>query len=331
MTPEPSGASPTDRPTLSIVIVNYNTRDATLECLASVFGTVDSRRTEVILVDNGSHDASAETIREQYPLVTVVEAGDNIGFARGVNLGARYASGDYVLLLNPDTVVRDGSLDAIVDFAEQHPEYGMYGGRTLRPSGDVDPSSCWGEPTVWSLASFALGLSTAFKGSAVFDPESLGDWQRDSVREVPVITGCLLLMRRADWERLGGMDESFFLYGEDAEFSIRARRSGLRPVIVPDAVIVHEVGGSTSNHGAKMCMVMAGKATLLDRTWSPGRARVGKGLLQLGALLRGTGETLRGREPSWATVWKRRRDWRDGYPRAEVALFGHSIRSGVIA
>ena len=133
---------------------------------------------------------------------------------------------------------------------------------------------------------FATMLSTAFKRSPVFDPESLGRWQRDTVREVPIITGCLLLVRLADWERLGGMDEDYFLYGEDAEFSMRAGRAGLRRVVVPDAVIVHEVGGSSDAGGEKGCMVMAGKVTHLRKTWTPLRAAVGVRLLLAGVAVR---------------------------------------------
>ncbi|WP_219995803.1 hypothetical protein, partial [Schumannella sp. 10F1B-5-1] len=107
-----------------------------------------------------------------------------------------------ILLLNPDTLVRRGSIAALVAFADEHPEYRVYGGRTLRPDGGLDPSSCWGEPTAWSLICFATGLSTVFHRTRLFDPESLGRWQRDTVREVPVITGCLLLISRADWDLL---------------------------------------------------------------------------------------------------------------------------------
>ena len=279
---------------------------------------------EVVVVDNGSDDGSLEAIRAAGTATVVVDAGENLGFARGVNRGVAESSGDAVLLLNPDTVVLTGALDASVDFAEAHPAYGLYGGRTLRPDGGVDPSSCWGAPTIWSLTSFALGLSTAFRRSVVFDPESLGRWERDTVREVPIITGCLLLMTREQWDRIGGMDEAFFLYGEDAEFSLRARRSGLRPVVVPSAEIVHEVGASTESSGLKMCMVMAGKATLLRRAWTPRRARVGVALLQAGSGLRAGLERLRGSNPAWRIVWQRRADWRDGYPHAEHAIFGRA-------
>ncbi len=307
---------------LSVVIVNYNTREATAECIASVLEHSPAG-TEIVVVDNGSVDGSASEFRSRFPTIVVDEAGANLGFAKGVNRGVAESTGDYAVLLNPDTIVYEGSLQKLLEFAELHPEYGVYGGRTVRRDGTVDKSSCWGAPSLWSLSCFATGLSTAFSGSTVFDPESLGDWQRDSVREVPIVTGCLLLMRRDRWDALGGMDEAFFLYGEDAEFSIRAARHGHRPVIVPEAVILHDVGGSTSNSGFKMSMVMAGKTTLLRHAWRPWRARAGIGLLQLGSLLRaGLERGLGRRDGTWSTVWRRRADWVPGYPHAKAALFG---------
>ncbi len=299
---------------VSIVVVNFNTAEATAACLASLEGEpVDA---EIVVVDNGSTDGSADLLRSRFPDALVVEAGENLGFAAGVNLGASLATREWILLLNPDTLVRSGSIRALLDFAEQHPEHRVYGGRTLRPDGSLDPSSCWGEPSAWSLVCFATGLSTVFRGTRVFDPESLGRWRRDTVREVPVITGCLLLVSRTDWDALGGMDERFFLYGEDADFSRRARLAGMRPVVVPDAVIVHEVGGSTSSSGRKMCLVMAGKATDARLRWGKHRGALAVALLRAGSGLR----AALGKE-SWREVWRRRDDWSVGYPAARRTLF----------
>lgn len=308
--------------TLSVIIVSYNTREDTEACIASVFGNAPAD-TQVIVVDNGSTDGTAAAIRDRFPGVIVDEANENLGFARGVNRGVAQADGEYIVLLNPDTVVLTDGLMALVAFARQHPENGVYGGRTERRDGSVERSSCWGAPTLWSLFCFATGLSTAFRGSAVFDPESLGRWQRDSVREVPIVTGCLLLMRREDWNALGGMDETFFLYGEDAEFSIRAARHGWRPVIVPEAAVIHDVGGSTSVSTQKMSLVLAGKTTLLRHVWSPRRARAGCALLLAGVGLRTVLERARGRrDGTWGVAWRRRSDWLAGYPSAKHTLFG---------
>ena len=308
---------------LAIVIVSYNTRERTLACLRSARAQPAGIPTEVIVVDNDSRDGTVEAIEGELPAVTVIRSGANLGFARAVNLGVAASRAEWVLLLNPDTVVLPGALAALVAFASRHPEYGIYGGRTLREDGSTDPSSCWGAPSLWSLFCFASGLSTAFPHSRALDPESLGHWARDTVREVPIVTGCLLLVRRADFDRIGGMDERFFLYGEDAEFSIRAARYGLRPVIVPEATIIHAVGASTGARGPKMNMVMAGKVTMLRTSWSSGRARVGVWLLLTGVRLRSALEAVTRRDDRmWSHVWASRGRWLPGYPAAERTLFG---------
>jgi N-acetylglucosaminyl-diphospho-decaprenol L-rhamnosyltransferase len=308
---------------LAVIVVSYNTRDRTLACLRSVLAHPTGEPTELVLVDNDSRDGTAEAVEAELPGVRVVRSGGNLGFARGVNLGVEHSDAEFVLLLNPDTVVLPGSLGALLAFARAHPGNGVYGGRTLREDGTVDPSSCWGAPTLWSLACFATGLSTALPHRRLTDPESLGGWRRDTVREVPVVTGCLLLIRRSDFERVGRLDERFFLYGEDAEFSMRAARHGLRPVIVPEATIVHAVGASTGARGPKMNMVMAGKVTMLRAGWSPARARVGVGLLLAGVRLRSLLETVAGRgDRMWTHVWINRARWLPGYPEARRTLFG---------
>lgn len=303
----------------AVVLVNYNTAAETAEAVRSLLASTGARL-EVVVVDNGSTDGSVARLRHEFPDVDVVDAGANLGFAVGVNVGVARTSAPYVILLNPDTITVSGSIDALLAFARRHPHHGVYGGRTLREDGTTDPSSCWGAMSLWSLTCFATGLSTAFKRSRVFDPESLGRWDRDSVREVPIVTGCLLLTSRATWDDLGGMDERFFLYGEDADFSRRAAARGHRPVIVPEAVIVHTVGGSTASSGRKMCMVMAGRATELRVAWSAPLRSIGIALLQVGAFVRRS-------HPTWSEVWRRRREWRAGYPSAREALFGQAARA----
>lgn len=310
--------------TVDVIIVNFNTRDRTIECLDSV-AALGLAWLHVILVDNGSTDGSLAAIAAAHPDVTLVPARENLGFARGVNRGVAASSADFVLLLNPDASVFPGSIEALVDYADAHPHHGLYGGRTIRADGSLDPSSCWGAPTLWSLACFASGASMVFRQSRLFDPESLGRWQRDSVREVPVITGCLLLARRDDWDAIGGMDDTFFLYGEDAEFSTRAWRRGFRPVVVPDAVIQHDVGGSSSSTGRRLAMVLAGKVTYLWRVYPALLALTGILLLQAGVGVRAMLETAtRSDRDGWRQAWRHRRSWRGGYPNAERTLFGRT-------
>lgn len=324
MAPDPTPAA--TEPRVSCLVVNYNTREQTAAFLRSLLRETSGLSSEVIVVDNGSTDGSVATFRSEFPTITVVEAGQNLGFARGVNVGASKATGHYLLLLNPDMVALPGSVQAILDFADKRPEFGIYGGRTIRPDGTLEPSSCWAAPTLWSLLMFATTLSTLFKKSPVFDPESMGTWQRDTVREVEVVTGCLLLVRRELFHRVGGMDEDYFLYGEDAEFSLRMRGLGWRSVIVPSAEMIHEVGGSSAT-GNKGCMVMAGKVTMLRKVWSPLRAAVGTRLLLLGTASRALLEQLLHRPGPWRTVWQRRGDWWIGYPGARQTIFGLPVDS----
>src|SRR5262249_24325724 len=152
-------------------------------------------------------------------------------------------------------------------FARKHPEHGIYGGRTLNPDGSTNPGSCWGRSTLWSLFCFASMLSTAFKRSRTFDPETLGQRERDSVREVDIVTGCFLLVPKGTWNALGGFDPRFFMYGEDADLALRAAEAGLRPIVTPDSVITHEVGASSKVRSDKLILLFQSKATLVRKHW----------------------------------------------------------------
>jgi N-acetylglucosaminyl-diphospho-decaprenol L-rhamnosyltransferase len=309
---------------LSILIVTYECRDWAQKCLQSIYATSGDVELEVIVLDNASRDGTVAMIRAEFPEATVIESCENIGFARGVNQAALRASGEYVLLLNPDTAVHSGSLSSMIEFARRHPAHGLYGGRTLRPDGTVDPSSCWGLPTAWSLVCFGFMLTTLFKRSRLLDPESLGRWDRDTVREVGIVTGCLLLVPRRIWEDLGGFDERFFMYGEDADLAIRARKKGYRPVITPEAVVTHEVGASSGTRPDKLVLLLRGRSTLLRKHWPRGRRVFGLTMLQLGVLLRGLLSSVlaRGRHgdaAAWWPVWTARKEWLPGYPPASGA------------
>ena len=306
---------------VSILIVTYKCREAARDCLRSIYESTHDLDFEVIVLDNASGDGTADLVRSEFPQARLIALDENLGFAAGTNLAAEAAEGEYLLLLNPDTLVHEGAIAHLVAFARQRPEHGLYGGRTLRPNGTVDPGSCWAQPTLWSLFCFATMLTTAFRGSPVFDPESLGRWQRDSIREVGIVTGCLLLAPRRVWERLGGFDLRYFMYGEDADLAIRAWRAGYRPAITPDAVITHEVGVSSASRPDKLILLLRGKATLLRKHWRSPRRELGLALLLLGVATRAlTPASLRGRgggEPrAWREVWRARSEWLQGYPEA---------------
>lgn len=308
---------------VAILIVTYNSAGQIEACLRSVLAQRRAVRQEIIVVDNASSDQTVDLIRREFPAVKLLTPGRNLGFAAGVNLAARAADAEFVLLLNPDTVVLDHAIDVVVEFARAHPHYGIYGGRTLKPDGSLEPSSCWGMPDLWSLAMFASGLNLVGRGNSVLDPESLGRWPRDTVREVGVITGCFLLAERHAWSALGGLDERYFLYGEDVDFSKRARLAGYHPVICPAARIVHEVGQSSATPTHKLMMLYRGKACFYRTHYAGLQLQLAIFLLVFGVGLRaGLAKTLSalgrsGGRNDWRSVWSNRQQWLPGYPVAK--------------
>lgn len=310
---------------VSVLIVTYRCREVVEDCLASIADGARRSSYEIVVVDNASGDGTVELIRATHPEVELVALDENTGFAAGVNRAAEEARGELLLLLNPDTVVHPGAIDALVAFARSHPAHGLFGGRTVNPDGSVHPGSCWGAPSLWSLTCFATMLSTVFRGSRLFDPESLGSWQRDSVREVDVVTGCLLLVPARVWRELGGLDTTFFMYGEDVDLALRARKAGYRPVITPEAVVTHEIGVSSENRPEKFLLVLRAKVTVMRKHWSPTRAAIGRALLLIGVGARALAGSVRGRatQPAtgagaltWRALWSQRSRWLDGFPAA---------------
>lgn len=310
-------------PELSVLMVLYRNPELTRAAIASVLEQT-TIPFELIAVDNASGDGTPELVEREFPGVRLIRSEENLGFAGANNLAAQHARADHVVLLNPDTVVHERALERLLEFARSADPDGLYGGRTLRPDGTLDPSSCWGPQTLWSLTCFATGLSTAFRGHPRLDPESLGRWPRDSVRDVGVVTGCLALTSRRTWEQLGGFDPRFFMYGEDADLSLRARQAGHRVAITPAASITHVVGASSSRSGAKMTQVLRARATLLRKHERGPRRLAGLALLQAGVALRAGLGAVRSRltgapPPFWAEVWAARAAWRAGYsPAAPV-------------
>lgn len=304
---------------VAIVIVSYNSAEFIGDCLESVFAQQRDVKQQVIVVDNASRDNTVEFIQTNFPEVELIVPGKNLGFAAGVNLGASHADAEFVLLLNPDTVILKHAVDEIVDFARKNPGHGLYGGRTLKPDGSLEPSSCWGEPTLWSMAMFALGLTTLAPKNPILDPESLGSWQRDSPREVGVVTGCFLLSPKTVWDELGGMDERYFMYGEDADFAMRARRAGYRPMICPTAELVHEVGLCSDTPVTKTLLLYRGKASLVRTHWCGTSRWLGLFFLATGTGLRAALSAVGGllfRKDGggrWQTLWRERATWLKGY------------------
>ncbi|MDX9835207.1 MAG: glycosyltransferase family 2 protein [Desulfobulbus sp.] len=303
---------------VSIIIISYNTREMTLACLHSVYEQTKEISFELIVVDNDSKDNSAQAITKGFPDLNLISSKENIGFARANNLAAEIAKGDFLLLLNPDTVVLNGAIQKLLAFARKHPGNRVYGGRTLFGNFTLNPTSCWKKPTLWSLFCYATGMVSIFRRNALFDPESYGPWQRDSVREVDIVTGCFLLIEKKLWGQLDGFDPQFFMYGEDADLCLRAAQEGARPIITPNATIVHYGGASEKVRADKMIRLFRAKEQLIKRHWISSPALLGKSLLRFSVLSRMVACTfLNSISPrrfgtkleSWREIWQRRKEW----------------------
>lgn len=308
---------------VSIVVVSYNTRALTLACLDSIAVETRRCRYEVHVVDNASSDGSADALRNHAFGSGLIAAARNLGFAGANNIAARSARGEFILLLNPDTVLIDGAIDRLLTFARANPAAGIWGGRTFFADGSLNPSSCWGRMTVWNLVCRAIGLTGVWPTSSLFNGEAYGGWQRDSVGHVDIVSGCFLLIRRSLWEQLGGFDPAFFMYGEEADLCLRAAKIGASPMITPTATIIHLGGASEQTRTAKMLKLLAAKSTLIRRHWHPMLQPLGLMLMAAWPLTRWVAlsvlcrmwPTSARREAAaiWRSIWRQRRSWISGY------------------
>jgi GT2 family glycosyltransferase len=230
---------------LSVVIICWNDLRVIRECLRSIFAGPQSVDLEVIVSDNGSTDGSVQFIHENYPQVRVVENGANLGFAKGNNAGIRAAQGEFVLILNPDTVIHEGSLDKFVAFANQHPEAGAFGCRVLNLDGTYQ-ISCRLFPTVKRYWISALYLHHLARFSSLFTFEEYEGWKGDSERQIDWQSGCCVMFRGQLLKTLGGFDEQFFYHFEEVDLCRRVWDAGFPILFTPQATITH-LGGQSVN------------------------------------------------------------------------------------
>lgn len=230
-------------PELSIVLVSWNTRELLLEALASVL-PMRGVSGEVIVVDNASADGSAEAVEARFPEVRVVRSERNLGFAGGVNRGFSEAQAPYVLLLNSDTFVIGDALQALTAYAEAHPEAGVVGPRVLNEDRTLQASR-FRFPSLLNLLLSTTYLYKLFPGSRFFNRERLAAQDPDRAAPVDVVSGCAFLVRRELLDRIGGFDESFFMYAEETDFCYRAWQEGFEVHYAPVGDIVHTGGGSS--------------------------------------------------------------------------------------
>jgi GT2 family glycosyltransferase len=232
---------------LSIIIVSWNTARLLEDCLASIFANPPTSPFEIWVVDNASTDESPRMVRERFPQVRLVENRGNVGFARANNQAMQICTGKHTLLLNPDTLVSPGALQALVDFLDRHPEAGAVGARLLNPDGSLQVSS-HPRPTLarelWRL--FHLDALLAYS------EYPLSKWETNQPREVDLLMGACLLLKKEVLDQVGLLDEDYFIYSEEIDLCYRIQRAGWRLYWVPQAEVVHFGGQSTQQVATEM-------------------------------------------------------------------------------
>jgi GT2 family glycosyltransferase len=251
---------------VSVVIVSWNTRDILRGCLRSVFEQTQDVSFKVIVVDNNSHDGSAEMVRAEFPTVKLISNAKNRGFAAACNQGMQAGSARYILLLNPDTVVLDDAISRCVRYADLQPDVGVVGCQVLENENRITPTG-FSFPSPLNVFLALSGLSRAFPHSRLFGRPELSWWDRHSERDVDVVTGMFMLVRREAIAQVGLMDEAYFVYSEEADWCYRFSQAGWRRVFTPSARIVHLDGGakSTKQASKKMFVQLQKSAMIYHR------------------------------------------------------------------
>ena len=237
----------TDSPAISVVIPSWNTRQYLIDCLESL-ERARKPSIELIVVDNGSHDGSADWVARERPQATLIRNDQNEGFARACNQGMRVARGRYVLLLNTDTVLGEDALERLYDFLEQNPEYGTVAPRLIHADGRTQ-RTVQEFPNLRTALFFSTPLERWFPNSRELRRYFIRDWDQESSRDVDQPPAACLLVRASVLERVGLFDEELWLFYNDVDLSKRIKADGWKTRYIAEAEVVHHVGASTSKFG----------------------------------------------------------------------------------
>ncbi len=248
---------------VSIIIVNWNTRDILGNCLRSIYDQTNEVEYEVVVIDNASSDDSAAMVRAEFPQVVLIENSNNLGFAAANNQGMAIAGGRYVLLLNSDTIVLDGAIQKTISYADDHQDIGVLGCQVWENEREIQ-KTCFAFPSAWGVILQKMGLRRLFPRSRVFGRIDYGWWDRTSPMDVDVVSGMFMLVRKYAIDQVGLMDEDYFVYAEETDWCFRFKKNGWRCVFAPVARIIHLDGGNKSTDlvKVKMCVQMQ-KSVLL--------------------------------------------------------------------
>ncbi|GAX59189.1 glycosyl transferase family 2 [Candidatus Scalindua japonica] len=246
----------TENTIISIVIVNYMTKELLSDCLKSIFRE-DYKRNQIIVVDNNSTDGSAEMVEEDYPTVHLIKNKENVGFAKANNIAIKHAIGEYILLLNPDTELTDSTIEKLVGFMEKDTSVSACGCMVLYPDGRIQiscgyfpsfSSACLGGQSI-NMLYRKIFPNSNFLGACGITPEAL-----NSIQEVETLLGACVMIRREVLEQVGLFDENMFLYFEECDLFYRIRKAGGKVMYTPDTKVIHHAGGSSNKNISKAVM-----------------------------------------------------------------------------
>ncbi|UCD51005.1 MAG: glycosyltransferase family 2 protein [Phycisphaerales bacterium] len=246
---------------VSIIIVNWNTESYLRNCLRSVFDATTGIEFEVIVIDNASSDRSVVMVESGFPQVRLVKNSDNKGFAAANNQGMGLACGRYVLLLNSDTVVLGDAIGATARFADDHADAAVVGCRVLNADRSLQ-RTCFMYPSLLNMLLSSSYLYKVFPRSRFFGRERMTWWDRTDTRDVEVVTGCYMLVRRESIDQVAFMDESFHMYGEETDWCYRFKQAGWKVLYTPVGEIVHFGGASSGQVREKMALQLKGSILL---------------------------------------------------------------------
>lgn len=230
---------------VSVIIVNYNVRDFLHQSLLSLQKALKGVRSEIIVVDNASDDGSVEMVRQRFQHIKLMVNSTNIGFAKANNIALKRARGKFILLINPDTIVQEDTIRLMFKFFKTHPECGLAGCKILNPDGSFQASCRRGFPTPWVGFTKMFGLSRLFPTVKLFGQYHLTYLSVDETYPVDAVSGSFMMVRSKVVNLVGGLDESFFMYGEDLDWCYRIRQAGWQVYYVHSTQIVHYKGEST--------------------------------------------------------------------------------------
>ncbi|MDX9930954.1 MAG: glycosyltransferase family 2 protein, partial [Bacteroidales bacterium] len=240
---------------LSVVIVNYNVEHFLEQCLASVRLAMKGIDGEVFVVDNNSVDGSVQMVKNKYPEFILIDNKENLGFAKANNQAIRQSRGEYILLLNPDTVVEETTFSKVIDFMDRTPDAGGLGVMMVDGKGKFLPESKRGLPTPEVSFYKIFGLSSLFPRSKRFGKYHLSYLDKQKIHQVEVLSGAFMLLRRETLDKTGLLDETFFMYGEDIDLSYRILKAGYKNYYFPETRIIHYKGESTKKSSVNYVFV----------------------------------------------------------------------------